>query len=722
VKHREIRAGENRCAGQAGEKTNRGSRRLVASVLAGLAAAVALGLVGAPPAALAADAPVRVADLNPGMHGSDPGNFVEAGGTIYFSAYDPSAGSELWRTDGTESGTSRVADIKPGSGSSFPASLTMVGGTLYFTADDGAGGRELWRSNGTGAGTSRVADINPGGASGLEEESDLTNFGGILFFKANDGTSGEELWRSNGTAAGTTRVADINPGSAHGNPRHLTQAAGTLFFTAADNLHGNELWSTDGTASGTTRVIDVNPGTDDSYPDELTDVAGSLYFAASDGMDRQLWRTDGTSAGTVRITDDPEVGGNPDWVTDVDGTVFFVGDGGSSFGRELWSSDGTEAGTRQVADINPGVASSIAKDLVDIGGTLYLRAFDISTGFELWRSDGTSEGTRPVADINPGDASSVQAGSSEGPIVGLDGFIYFRADDGVGGDELWRSDGTSAGTERIDINPGAAGSDPYALTAIGSTLYFGARDADTGAEPWRIGSANMPADTTPPETTIISGPAEGSTIDNANPTFGFSSDELGSSFECSLDGGTYAPCTSPRTLSDLAEGSHTFSVRATDASNNTDPTPASRSFTVKGPPPPPPTDEAVTGVRIGGQSAQKLKDRLLLSTVITAKAERIMATVSGYLSVGGVSARASQQAVSSRPLRYPLTSVRQVVAAGRSVVVRQKLGIRGRKASRAAKTIKRAVRMGRKVVATIRIELRDDSGNADAIRRTIRLK
>jgi hypothetical protein len=55
-------------------------------------------------------------------------------------------------------------------------------------------------------------------------------------------------------------------------------------------------------------------------------------------------------------------------------------------------------------------------------------------------------------------------------------------------------------------------------------------------------------------------------------------------------------------------------------------------------------------------------------------------------------------------------------------VVRQKLGIRGRKASRAAKTIKRAVRMGRKVVATIRIELRDDSGNADAIRRTIRLK
>jgi hypothetical protein len=91
-----------------------------------------------------------------------------------------------------------------------------------------------------------------------------------------------------------------------------------------------------------------------------------------------------------------------------------------------------------------------------------------------------------------------------------------------------------------------------------------------------------PPDTTPPETTISAGPPA-STTDTA-ASFTFTSSEAGSSFECSLDGGGWGSCTSPRSYAGLALGAHRFSVRATDAAGNVDPTAASRSWTITAPP------------------------------------------------------------------------------------------------------------------------------------------
>jgi hypothetical protein len=87
------------------------------------------------------------------------------------------------------------------------------------------------------------------------------------------------------------------------------------------------------------------------------------------------------------------------------------------------------------------------------------------------------------------------------------------------------------------------------------------------------------ADTTPPETTIASGPS--GTISSASTSLSFSSSESPSSFECRLDAGSWAACSSPKAYSSLANGAHTFEVRATDAAENTDQTPASRAFTIQ---------------------------------------------------------------------------------------------------------------------------------------------
>ena len=90
-------------------------------------------------------------------------------------------------------------------------------------------------------------------------------------------------------------------------------------------------------------------------------------------------------------------------------------------------------------------------------------------------------------------------------------------------------------------------------------------------------------DTGAPQTTINSGPPDPST--NATATFAFSAGEPGSTFACQLDGGGYSACTTPKSYSGLADGSHTFSVRATDPAGNTDPTPATFTWTIDTTPP-----------------------------------------------------------------------------------------------------------------------------------------
>jgi hypothetical protein len=97
---------------------------------------------------------------------------------------------------------------------------------------------------------------------------------------------------------------------------------------------------------------------------------------------------------------------------------------------------------------------------------------------------------------------------------------------------------------------------------------------------WAKAATPPPPDTTPPETTITDGPAEGSTTTQADVPFSFSSSEANSAFGCQLDGGGFSSCTSPKTLSKLSNGSHTFEVQATDAAGNTDATPARRTWTV----------------------------------------------------------------------------------------------------------------------------------------------
>src|SRR5207237_199711 len=92
-----------------------------------------------------------------------------------------------------------------------------------------------------------------------------------------------------------------------------------------------------------------------------------------------------------------------------------------------------------------------------------------------------------------------------------------------------------------------------------------------------------PMETSSVATIITSAPPAPSTSSSAS--FSFTATEAGSSFACQLDGSAFAACASPKSYSGLADGSHTFRVRATDPAGNTDPTPASYTWTVDTTPP-----------------------------------------------------------------------------------------------------------------------------------------
>ncbi|MDH4203176.1 MAG: hypothetical protein OEV87_09820 [Phycisphaerae bacterium] len=161
-------------------------------------------------------------------------------GTLYFSANDGVHGQELWKSNGTQSGTVMVKDINPGPKDSNPTHLTEYNGKLYFGADNGTDGHELWCSDGTEAGTFMVKDIYPG--SGNSNPLYLTVFNGILWFNANNGINGQELWVSDGTEANTVMIKDIAAGPRYSSPLSFTAANGALFFTADDGINGRELW------------------------------------------------------------------------------------------------------------------------------------------------------------------------------------------------------------------------------------------------------------------------------------------------------------------------------------------------------------------------------------------------------------------------------------------------------------------------------------------------
>ncbi len=423
--------------------------------------------------------------------GSDPRFLTNHNGTLYFTAKQNGSTVGLWRSQGESSNTIKITDL-PGSA----YALMSVGSLLYLVADQVGYGQELWKSNGTAAGTTRVKDINNGPQGSMP--SGLTNVNGTLYFVATTEGAGSELWKSGGTDATTVIVRDIVPGAGSSNPQQLTNINETLYFVANDGVNGYELWKTNGTAAGTILVKDIYEGIGSSNPQYLTNLNGTLYFTATNGVHGfELWKSDGTAAGTVQVKDiwSGSMSGMPHYLTTLNSTLYFAANDGQR-GIELWKSNGTAAGTVLAVDVQAGSGSSDPRNIKALNGVLYFSATDGTSGQELWRSDGTVAGTKMVKNIRVGGE-----GSNSNPSMFMlrKASIYFTAYDDFWGRELWQTDGTEAGTKVLELFSGTTGSGVSNLTVIGDTLFFSADDGEKGSEIWKVEACmplRMASDTT----------------------------------------------------------------------------------------------------------------------------------------------------------------------------------------------------------------------------------
>jgi ELWxxDGT repeat protein len=349
---------------------------------------------------------------------------------LFFSSFDSTAGEELWISDGTAAGTKLLKDINLGPATSCLGSFTAKGDTLFFVADDGIHGSELWMSDGTAAGTKMVLDIDsvPVSGNGLNVSFPLTIINGTLYFYANNFYNGWELWRSDGSLAGTYMIKDINPGSGGSGWFYdkMFQVGNNFYFVANDGIHGMEPWISDGTSAGTNLVKDVNPGSSASNPiGFMNNIGDSLvYFRANDGL----------------------------------------------YGTEFWRSNGTLAGTYMLKDFNIGPGNGYFSPLFEFNNGYYISADFTNTGsgWKLYKTDTLLTAFTVVKNINAGAAFYYQNS------IVFGNKFYFPADDGTHGNELWMSDGTSAGTNMVKDIHLTGSSNPSRFTIANSKLFFNA--------------------------------------------------------------------------------------------------------------------------------------------------------------------------------------------------------------------------------------------------------
>ncbi len=206
-------------------------------------------------------------------------------------------------------------------------------------------------------------------------------------------------------------------------------------FLSSNSTAQSTIFTLDEQTNSITEILPSNNSTTHTIK-----LGNQLFFNSQDSTNgTELWVTDGTIPGTFLLKD-INTGPSSSWPSNFfmfNSKVYFSASS-STEGYEIWTTDGTAAGTYLVSDINPGTSSGISTPFFTIlGSNLYFVADNGTTGSELYRMN-SSESIELVADINIGSTGSWPAG-----LINYNGRIYFRADNGIDNSELYSYDGSS---------------------------------------------------------------------------------------------------------------------------------------------------------------------------------------------------------------------------------------------------------------------------------------
>jgi ELWxxDGT repeat protein len=436
-------------------------------------------------------------------------------------------GIELVASDNSTSGYTVLKDINPGVGSSSPHTFASNGSTAVFLADDGVHGVEFWTTDGTAAGTTLLRDISVGSASSKFSDFLVTNKK-LHFFvtpQSDNPTQGfvPELWTSDGSTQGTYRV------------KHFDFVP-TLYTTSGSDYVGVGI-SVEKLNAETGDVVELSGplntqfnGVNTSAGSPSIIVGNKMYFYIASGVNSQTnigWElcVADFDTGEVKLVKDIYAGAQSSlWkYADTDQIMVSLGDkvvfgARNENGVEPWVTDGTESGTMMLKDINTNDTDpfdyAFPYSFTPLGNKLLFTAKG-NTAIELWITDGTPVGTSKLMEIDqdknvfhelvvlndrvyfsgapnggtygvwstagaPGDVQLLKGmPSTNGGNQSIGGFtthagkLVFNLVNTFSGYEFWTSDGTEAGTQKLEYPGLETGGNFYDYVSDGDWLYFG---------------------------------------------------------------------------------------------------------------------------------------------------------------------------------------------------------------------------------------------------------
>lgn len=347
----------------------------------------------------------------------------------------------------------------------------ILDNATVFTRTTEAFGREIWAFTGQENQVELLYDITPGPAS--SEFSVKSRRGDLLYVVANQ----HYIWRTDGTPGGTYNVVSNIEIS---KPVVGAQVNGWIYFTERDG-NNNFIWRMNGNPNS--EVI-VTPNTQFYTTNghvALDDT--DILFVGRNNTGWKIWRSNGVvnqevyqvSNSSAFTTYPPRI------VASIDGKVYFTAHNAAT-GNEPWVTDGTSTGTYPLGDLyatNSQFDSSGAFNFYKVGETTVFTARDLTHGNELWKTDGTAAGTMLLKDITAGhEGTFIPSGGQH--FYHHNGLLYFW-EANTGDARLWKTDGTEAGTVPVT---NATGLNYIGSTLIDGKIYLERMTAEYGAEPW----------------------------------------------------------------------------------------------------------------------------------------------------------------------------------------------------------------------------------------------
>ncbi len=388
-----------------------------------------------------------------------------------------------------------------------------------FVSDDGVDGQLIWSVNATAtatltgsvdSGASDTGTLFDPGSIGNFASSDPSKPSSFLYLLY-DATLGQQLWRTDGTAGGTSLVMSLYPGPGTKSASGSFNDNNKSVFVSDDGVHGQKIWATDGTTAGTMLLATVDPGTEPAGSEFNPNLIG--YTVAANGfappylfvlydktLGQQLWRSDGTVGGTQVVETLNSAPGSKSvasfstliqtgsGATLVSHEVFVSDDG--VHGQQIWTTDGTGGNTQRLATVDSGIEPTGSTIDPVSAATIYRGTFsdttaafvlyDKTVGQQLWVSDGTAGGTGMVLNLDPGlgnrNVSTAVAALSDSSLTVLHDVLV--TNDGVHGERIWSTDGTSGGTAllaTVDSGTEAEGSE-FAPSDVSHPISSGSQD------------------------------------------------------------------------------------------------------------------------------------------------------------------------------------------------------------------------------------------------------